>query len=69
MTVYSIVQRIMLGEAKKAGGFADVYLARLMAGDAEAEVAASMSKECFDNAAALRIVLKELPVETAGKEV
>jgi len=69
MKVYEIVKRVIAEEEKRAGSLADVYLARLKVGNPEAELAATMSKECYDNAAALRVVLEEMPVEIAGREV
>jgi hypothetical protein len=69
MKVYEIMQRLVLREAEEASGYADQYLARLKEGHAEAEVSAKLSQRAFQNAAALRIVIAEMPVEIAGREV
>jgi hypothetical protein len=69
MTVYEVIEALLLEEAKKAGQFANLYLTRLREGNAEAEVSATLSQECFRNAAALRVALAEMPVELAEREI
>jgi hypothetical protein len=69
MKVYEIVKRVMLEEAGKANGYADQYLKRLTEGHPEAEVSAMLSRRSMANAKALRMVIEEMPVELAGKEV
>ena len=69
MTVYALVKRTMDQQISASKGFADQYLSRLMEGHAEAEVSARLSKEAFDNAAALGIVLSDMPVELAEREI
>ena len=69
MTVYQVVQRIIEGEREHAGQYADQYLTRLEERHPDAEVSCRLGRKCIENALALEIVLKEMPVEVAEREV
>lgn len=69
MKVYEAVKRTMDQQISASKGFADQYIERLTTGHPEAEVSARLSKEAFDNAAALGVALAEMSVEIAEREI
>jgi hypothetical protein len=63
------MQRMVAREDKEAREYAEQYVDRLLDNHRDAGVSAMLSRRAFQNAAALRIVLAEMPVEIAGREV
>lgn len=69
MTVHDAVKRTMDQQMTESRQFADQYLSRLAEGHPEAEVSARLSREAFDNAVALGLVLADMAVGLAEREI
>lgn len=69
MTVYEVLTRVKDAEIKRAKGFADQYIDRLMERHPEAEVSQRLGREACTNAEAITVALEALPIEIAEREI